>query len=86
LASSDGRDDSLAIRQEASLLATVPDEDAALPYHPQPGRQQYLHLARGTANLNGIAMRSGDGAFIENEILLTLSDAKGAEALLFDLP
>jgi hypothetical protein len=31
-------------------------------------------------------MDAGDGAFIENESVATLSDAKDAEALLFDLP
>jgi redox-sensitive bicupin YhaK (pirin superfamily) len=86
LASSDGRDGSIRIQQDASLLATLLDNDASLPYQPVAGRRQYLHLARGTAALNGIMMRSGDGAFIENETLLTLSDAKSAEALLFDLP
>lgn len=86
LASPDGREDSIAIRQDATLLATVLDSDADLTYQPGPGRRQYLHLARGTAALNGVAMRGGDGAFIENENLLTLSDAMGAEALLFDLP
>ncbi len=86
LASSDGREDSIVIQQDASLLATVLDGDTPLSFTPQPGRRQYLHLARGTVMLNGQAMRGGDGAFIETESLLTLSDAKGAEALLFDLP
>ncbi|HQR50426.1 MAG TPA: pirin family protein [Methylophilaceae bacterium] len=86
LASPDGREDSITIRQDAMLLATMLDSDADLTYRSQPGRRQYLHLARGTAALNNVAMRGGDGAFIENENLLTLSDAKGAEALLFDLP
>ncbi len=86
LASPDGSDDSILIRQDALLLATLLDNDAILSFSPRPGRRQYLHLARGTATLNGIAMRGGDGAFIENETALTLSDAKNAEALLFDLP
>lgn len=86
LASPDGSDDSIQIQQDAHLLATLLDNDASLSYLPRPGRRQYLHLARGTATLNGIAMRGGDGAFIENETSLALSDAKGAEALLFDLP
>ncbi len=84
--SPDGRDDTLAIRQNASILATQLDGDAPLHYRPEPGRRQYLHLARGCASLNGISMNEGDGAFVENESLLALSDAVLAEALLFDLP
>ena len=86
LVSADGHEDSITIRQDASLLATVLDDDAPLTYRPQSGRRLYLHLARGSVLLNGIAMNGGDGAFIENENAATLSDAKSAEALLFDLP
>lgn len=86
LASTDGRDDSIVIQQDVSLFATLLNDHTALTYQPQKGRRQYLHLARGTASLNGIALRGGDGAFIENETEITLSDARGAEALLFDLP
>lgn len=86
LASPDGRDDSIPIQQDATLMATLLDGDMSLPYQPLPGRRQYLHLARGTVAINGLMMHDGDGAFIENETLLTLSDAIRAEALLFDLP
>ncbi len=86
LASPDGHEKSMIIQQDACLFATMLDDDAPLSYPPRPGRRQYLHLARGTATLNDIPMRAGDGTFIENENLLTLSDAKAAEALLFDLP
>lgn len=86
LASSDGREDSILIRQDASLLATILDDDVPLTYQPLPERRLYLHLARGSAMLNGITLHGGDGAFIENENEITLSDAKHAEALLFDLP
>lgn len=86
LVSADGREDSIAIHQDARLLATMLNGDAPLHYQPAPGRRLYLHLARGNLQLNGTPMRGGDGAFIENENQLTLSDAKDAEALLFDLP
>lgn len=86
IVSPDGRDDTLAIRQNASILATRLEGDAPLHYRPEAGGRQYLHLARGSARLNGVPLHEGDGAFIENEALLTLSDAEDAEALLFDLP
>jgi quercetin 2,3-dioxygenase len=86
IASHDGRDGSLAIRQDASVLATLLDGAESLQYRPEIGRRLYLHLARGEAVLNGLALQEGDGAFIENETVVTLSDAKKAEALLFDLP
>ena len=86
IATPEGRDGSLTIQQDASLLATVLDGDPPLQYRAEPGRRLYLHLAQGWALLNGLAMNAGDGAFIENETLVSLTNGKQAVALLFDLP
>lgn len=86
LASGDGRDGSIAIRQDACIHAAVLDAGETLSFAPGPGRRIYLHLARGKLALNGTALRGGDGAFVENESALLLSDAEAAEILLFDLP
>ncbi len=60
IATPDGQDGSIAIRQDTSLLATFMGEDAPpLQYLPRPGRRLYLHLARGTAMLNGMAIDRG---------------------------
>lgn len=87
LASGDGREESIRIHQNAAILATVMAQgDGPFRFAAQPGRRCYLQLATGALRLNDIPMQAGDGAFIENEIQLTLSDARDAEALLFDLP
>ncbi|MBU3735979.1 MAG: pirin family protein [Methylobacterium sp.] len=87
LASGDGREDAIRIHQDAAILATVLQSgDAPLSFAARAGRRYYLQLAAGEVRLNGIPMRAGDGACIENETQLTLSDAREAEALLFDLP
>ena len=86
VASPDGREGSIAIRQDASVLATVLEAGDRLEYRPAPGRRLYLQMARGEVLLNGMRMHAGDGAAIENESLVTLSEPEAAEALLFDLP
>ena len=87
LVSGDGREESIRIRQDAAILATrLQPDDGPLAFAAQPGRRYYLQLASGALQLNGTSIRAGDGAFIENEMQLTLSDARDAEALLFDLP
>jgi redox-sensitive bicupin YhaK (pirin superfamily) len=86
IASKDGRNDSLTIHQDALLLATRLEGGEQLDYRADPERRLYLHLAAGTATLNGLPMQAGDGALIENQTVVTLSDAVNAEALLFDLP
>lgn len=86
IATPDGRDGSLMLQQDASVLATVLDGDPPLNYQPCPERRLYVQLARGNVSLNGNKLSAGDGVFIEHEPILTLSDAQDAEVLLFDLP
>jgi hypothetical protein len=87
LASPDGREDSIAIQQDASLLATMLHDGEHLEYRPTEGRSLYLQIARGSAVLNGMPMLSGDGAAIVDEAHIELTgQSEGTEILLFDLP
>lgn len=86
IVSTNGRDDSLTLNQDARIYATRLNGKESAEHRPVKGRRLYLHLARGFAALNGVNLRAGDGAFIENESTLKLSEAEDAEALLFDLP
>jgi len=82
VASPDGSDGSLTLHQDAKILAgTILD---SVQYDLQPGRYAWLQVARGSLDLNGKTLNSGDGAAIENEPTLTLR-GKDAEVLLFDL-
>jgi redox-sensitive bicupin YhaK (pirin superfamily) len=82
VASPDGSDGSLTLHQDAKILAgTILD---SVQYDLQPGRYAWLQVARGSLDLNGKTLNSGDGAAIENEPTLTLH-GKDAEVLLFDL-
>jgi quercetin 2,3-dioxygenase len=49
------------------------------------GRHAYVHVARGTVLLNGLALRDGDGARVRQERGLIVSDGDSAELLIFDL-
>jgi len=87
IASADGREGSVRINQDASLFATILDEgDAELNFDVLPGRIGYVHVARGEVKVNGQALAAGDAAHIGGAAQLVLSDAAGAEVLLFDLP
>ena len=50
-------------RLYAGLIDPEHPAEHALP----PGRRAYLHVARGAASLNGLALAAGDGARIESE-------------------
>jgi redox-sensitive bicupin YhaK (pirin superfamily) len=86
VASPNGRDGSVTIHQDAFLYATKLDGDASVAHSLAPGRRAYIHVARGAVALNGTPLAAGDGARIEQEPFLTLSNRQAAEVLVFDLP
>ena len=67
LASRDGRQGSLQVAQDVDVWMTqlAGGERRELPL--APGRQAWIHLARGAASVNGTSLREGDGAGASNE-------------------
>jgi len=86
VASPDGREDSVTIRQNAFLYITVLNGTESVEHSLAPGRTAYLHLAHGRASVNGQTLTAGDGARISDETNIRLTGQQNAEALLFDLP
>jgi len=84
VASHDGREGSVTIHQAAELYASLLDGGASVTHEFAPNRYGWLHVARGNATLNGIALGAGDGVAIADETSVTIS-GEGAEILLFDL-
>ena len=86
IASPDGRDGSFAIRQDASLYASVIKEGDALSHRFAQGRYGWLQVARGGVEIGGLTMQAGDGARIEAEGEISIAALADSEVLLFDLP
>jgi redox-sensitive bicupin YhaK (pirin superfamily) len=49
------------------------------------GRHGWLQVAKGAVELNGKALKQGDGAAVSDERTLTIKGTGEAEVLLFDL-
>jgi len=86
LASGDGRDGSLTIRQDASLELVRLDEGVAIERPLDRDRGYWLQIVAGIVGLNGTEMREGDGAALTSEERLCLEAEVDAEVLLIDLP
>jgi len=86
IASSDGRNGSVTIHQDAAIYATILDGSQQADLALGAGRIAYVHVVRGQVNVNGFALRGGDAARITQDASVTLSEAEGAEVLVFDLP
>ncbi|MFM8412957.1 MAG: pirin family protein [Alphaproteobacteria bacterium] len=85
VASPDGRDGSLRIAQDASLLVATLSARDEVRHDLGPGRRAWVQVARGAVELDGRRLDPGDGAAVHGESGLGLRAASDAEVLVFDL-
>ena len=86
IASRDGREGSVRIHQDASLYATLLDGDDRVEFQPAAGRNVYVHVVRGAAEVNGQALAAGDAMKLwGGDNKLRIERARQAEILVFDL-
>lgn len=83
--SPDGAEGSLSVYQNTRVYAGLFDGDEQATHELPDSRYAYLHVVRGTVEVNGLAFSAGDGARIRNERVLDFRDGNAAEILLFDL-
>jgi redox-sensitive bicupin YhaK (pirin superfamily) len=83
--SPDGADDSLSVYQDARVYAGLFDGDERQSLPLAAGRYAYVHVARGSLEVNGERLEEGDGARLRNPGEIRLSGGRAAEVLLFDL-
>ena len=85
LASKEGRNKSIQVEQDVDVWMTqlADDERRELPL--RPGRGAWVHVASGSAALNGNTLGEGDGAAVTGEEALRFLGGEGAEVLVFDL-
>jgi quercetin 2,3-dioxygenase len=85
IASPDGREGSVRIRQDNELYSSVLGAGESVKHALRPERHAYVQVARGSVKLNGKPLETGDGAAISDEKAVELTGVKDAEVLLFDL-
>ena len=85
IASPDASDGSVLIHQDAKVYVGLFDgaESASLPL--ADGRRAYVHIARGEAEVNGVALKAGDALKIADAASVDIAKARSAEVLVFDL-
>ncbi len=85
LASKDGRAGSLALQQDVDVWVTLlsAGDRRSLPLRPQ--RAAWVHVARGSALVNGAALRAGDAVAVADEGVVSMVGGDTAEVLVFDL-
>ena len=75
----------MTIHADAALRAGLFDGDERAELKVDPGRNTYVHVARGSVHVNGLQLQAGDAAMLSGEEALRLDRGVQAEVLVFDL-
>ncbi|MFL6577082.1 MAG: pirin family protein, partial [Povalibacter sp.] len=80
------RDDIIHVQQDAKMYVTLLESaDQRVEHKLAAGRHAWVHVARGSAMVNGTVLKAGDGAAIKAEPRIEISGSPSGEVLLFDL-
>ena len=85
VAARDGRDGALTVHQDVEIYASVLTPGTTLSHSLRDGRHAWLHLARGSATVNGAEIAAGDGVAFGDVDVIEITAGEEAELLLFDL-
>jgi redox-sensitive bicupin YhaK (pirin superfamily) len=85
ITSKTGRDNSLAINQDADLWLAKLTPAQSAQHALAKGRHAWLHVAEGEVTVNGQTLGAGDAAAIDEATALNLTAVKPSQVLLFDL-
>ena len=85
IASEDGRQGSVLVHQDVSLLASVLPAGQEVEHAMDQARYAWIQVARGTVEVNGEKAEHGDGVMVAGESSLRIRAQQDAEVLLFDL-
>jgi len=85
VASKSGRDDSIAINQDADLFLARLQSGESIAHSLRADRHAWVHVAEGSVELNGETLSAGDAAAVSAQSELKITSKSTAQVLLFDL-
>jgi redox-sensitive bicupin YhaK (pirin superfamily) len=86
IASHDGADGSVSLRQDARVFAGLFNGAESASHELANGRGCWLQVARGAVSVGDTRLEAGDGARTAGPARLTVHGGADAEVLVFDLP
>lgn len=85
IASPDGRDSSIPIRNDVEMYSTYIHNGNHIIHELAPGRSAWLHVVKGHILLDGLDLQTGDGAGFSGVRSVSFTAKTPTEVLLFDL-
>jgi redox-sensitive bicupin YhaK (pirin superfamily) len=86
VASPDGAHGSVTINSSTKLFSALINGSESATHSLAADRIAYIHVAKGSLEINGEKLGAGDALMCAEEPTITLSGGYDAEVLLFDLP
>ena len=83
--SGDGRNESIQIRQDVSLYASILEAGKILEFSLNETRYAWIQIAKGTLKVSGNHLEVGDGLAVSKEARIEFEALSACEFLLFDL-
>lgn len=80
-----GRDGSISINQDADLYVSNLKKDQPVEFNIKPGRHVWIQMIKGSLDVNGEKIETGDGLRTSKEQLLKIKARNDSEFMLFDL-
>jgi redox-sensitive bicupin YhaK (pirin superfamily) len=85
IASSDGREASLALKQDILIYSTFTRDGNHIIHELKPGRSAWLHVVKGEILHNDLHLQTGDGVGLTEERSISFTANCPTEILIFDL-
>ena len=85
IASNQDKDGIIKIHQDVQLSRGYFKTNEKVDYPVKPGRGVWIHILKGTIEINGMKLQTGDSASIDNEKNIPIATHAESEFLLFDL-
>jgi redox-sensitive bicupin YhaK (pirin superfamily) len=85
IASREGSDGSVTIRQDVKVYDALLASGEEVSYQLGGDRHAWVQVIKGTVNVNGTPLGTGDGAAISEETSLNIKASVDAEIMFFDL-
>ncbi len=85
VASREGRDGSIPIRQDADMYISKLKANGSLHFGLRPERSVWVQVVKGAVKIGDEELRAGDAAALTDEKVLELVSQSDAEVIVFDL-
>ncbi len=85
IASGNGRHRSITLHNDADIYSAVIHEDDVVRHQLRPGRMAWIHVAKGTAEVNGTKLAPSSSVSVASSSIELVGQSSDTEVLLLDV-